>query len=183
MGSSVDSSRRLFSLNMPCLLGRTDVSWKPWSFSLLFSLLIEMSPEGFHLGQWLLTFGGWKCLCLMGATHIFSLTVGQVVFLSAAGCRPGPHWYCFSPHPPTSPTSQPSNCFLFLAATLTDEVSVFFLLHVTAKPRPRMLSLPMASPDLAHSVRAEGKPQSLPDYGGQIKSGSDMTTQKMHEMF
>lgn len=104
-------------------------------------------------------------------------------FLSAAGCRPGPHWYCFSPHPPTSPTSQPSNCFLFLAATLTDEVSVFFLLHVTAKPRPRMLSLPMASPDLAHSVRAEGKPQSLPDYGGQIKSGSDMTTQKMHEMF
>lgn len=80
MGSSVDSSRRLFSLNMPCLLGRTDVSWKPWSFSLLFSLLIEMSPGGFHLGQWLLTFGGWKCLCLMVATHIFSLTVGQVVF-------------------------------------------------------------------------------------------------------
>lgn len=60
---------------------------------------------------------------------------------------------------------------------------VLFQFHITANSRPSMFSLRTASRDRTHSARAEGKPQILPDNGGQIRSDSQTATHKCMKCF
>lgn len=58
-----------------------------------------------------------------------------------------------------------------------------FLFHITANSRPSMFALITASPDRTHRARAKGKPQILPDNGGQIRSDSQTATHKCMKCF
>lgn len=120
-----------------------------------------------------------EMLVLDGGHPHFLPPTGAGGLLSAAGCCPGPDWYCF-------PTLLPQASLLtafYSWLQLSLMRWVLFLFRITAKPRPCMLSLRTASPDLTHSVRAEGKPHILPDHGEQIKKRLWYSDSQMHEMF
>lgn len=179
--SSVDSSRWLFSLKCALPSWQDRHLLEPWSvFSFFQATKLEASPGGLHRA---IAFDLWRVeMLVLDGGHLHCLPPsGAGGFLSAAGCCPGPDWYCFSTPPPL--LLQASLLTAFYSWLQLSLMRWVLFLHITAKPRPCMLSLRTASPDLTQSVRAEGKPHILPDHGGQIKKRLWYNDSQMHEMF
>lgn len=168
----------------PAVLAGWHLSWHPRLFAHSFRLLSLPSrsvPKGNTQGQQPSTFGERKWLYLSVFTLIFSLIMWQLTFYLLWDAAQGLIGTISPPH--TLLSNWPSNCFLFLAPTLSMMRRMLFLFHITANSRPSMFALKTASPDRTHRARAKGKPQILLDNGGQIRSDSQTATHKCMKCF